>query len=64
MRRLGVGRGVAPAGGGRTYPRASGRLRVTVRRYYERPPLSWLDGGSRTRRNPAHSLSPEERSEA
>jgi len=31
---------------------ASGRLRVTVRRYYERLPLSWLDGHARGGRNP------------
>jgi hypothetical protein len=34
MRRLGVGREAAPAGGGRTYPRAPGRPGVTVRAHY------------------------------
>jgi len=44
------GRGVL-----RVVPRkhASGRQKVTVRRYYERLPLSWLDGRSKGRGDPA-----------
>jgi hypothetical protein len=53
MRRLGVGREAAPAGGGRTYPRALGRPRVVVRAPLRGLCLQWLDGTAKGGRNPA-----------
>jgi hypothetical protein len=55
MRRLGVGREAAPAGGGRTYPRALGRPGVTVRAHYGALPSMAGRGQVEGGRKPAGS---------